>query len=62
MPNHPIQSPSYHGRYPRSMEQAFGDGARLEREATPIDWTEVIGYGLCCLCVIAMVVLLCWRG
>lgn len=59
---HPIQSPSYHGRYPRSMEEAFGDGARLTREDPPIDWYNVVGYLLCCGCVVAMVVLLCWRG
>ncbi len=28
--NHPCQSPSYYGRYPRSMEEAFGTGAKLD--------------------------------
>lgn len=34
--NHPIQSPSWHGRYPRTLEQAFGPGATLTvARATP---------------------------
>lgn len=58
----PNQSPSYHGRWPRTMEDAYGPGATLEREDPPTDWVNVAGYILCCLCVVAMVVLLCWRG
>jgi len=58
----PNQSPSYHGRYPRTMEEAYGPGARLTREKEPIDWTNVVCYVACVLCAVALGVLCAWRG
>ena len=59
----PNQSPSYHGRYPRTMEEAYGDGARLTPEdEAPIDWVNVACYIVLVLCAVAMGVLLAWRG
>jgi hypothetical protein len=63
MLNHPSQSPSWHGRYPRTLEEAFGTGARLTieepRRATRF---ERIAGVLCCLCAMTIGLLLAWRG
>lgn len=66
MLNHPSQSPSYHGRYPRTIEEGFGAGARLTPKVAGSKLQDALAF----ICVGATAIgiaaaigfLFAWRG
>lgn len=66
MLNHPSQSPSYHGRYPRTLEEGFGTGARLTPKVAGTRLQDALACALIGAAAIGvfagMGLLLAWRG